>query len=76
MRMYIDVSKYKVVYNEKVLRALAIVELCFGEEMNYEEIIQKPKFIAVAIINEDGNVQIIRDETWRFQFIPIIEKGE
>lgn len=74
--MNIDVSKYKVVHKERVLRALSIVDLCFGEEMNYEEIIQKPKFIAVAIINEDGNVQIIRDETWSFQFIPIIAKGE
>lgn len=74
--MNIDVSKYKVVYNEKVLRALAIVELCFGENMNYEDIIQKPKFISVAVINEDGNVQVIRDETWCFQFIPIIAKGE
>jgi hypothetical protein len=74
--MYIDVSKYKVVYDEKVLRALAIVELCFDEKTLCDDIIQKPKFIAVAIINEDGNVQIIRDETWRFQFIPIIGKGE
>lgn len=74
--MGMDVSKYKVVYNEKVLRALSIMEIDMGENFNYDEIIQKPKFIAVAVINEDGNIEVIRDEAWMFQFIPIIAKGE
>ena len=33
--MNIDLSKYKVIYNERVLRALAIVEIYYGEERSY-----------------------------------------
>lgn len=44
--MNIDLSKYKVIYNERVLRALAIVEIYYGEERNCEtKEVHKPKFI-------------------------------
>ena len=73
--MNIDLSKYKVIYNERVLRALAIVEIYYGEERNCEtKEVHKPKFIGVMVINEDGTIEIINDETWCFQFLPIINE--
>jgi len=29
----------------------------------------KPKFMDITIINEDNNIEIIRDEAWMFQFV-------
>lgn len=73
--MNIDLSKYKVIYNERVLRALAIVEIYYEEERNCEtKEVHKPKFIGVMVINEDGTIEIINDETWCFQFLPIINE--
>ena len=42
--------------------------------MDYKDraTVVKPKFIEVLAINEDGNIVSIMDETWRFQFIPVI----
>lgn len=34
----------------------------------------KPRFLEVVAINEDGNIVIINDEAWTFQFVPIINK--
>lgn len=33
-------------------------------------VISKPDFITVLAINSDGNLVIVDDEAWRFQFIP------
>ena len=35
-----------------------------------ENLISKPDSIAVLAINSDGNLIIVDDEAWRFQFIP------
>ena len=70
--MAIDLSGFKVVYGEKVFKALALMEIHFGENVNYEAIHKKPKIIEILIINEDGNIEILRDEAWMFQFIPIV----
>lgn len=75
--MLIDVSKYRVVYGETVLNALAIISFIFSEDKNTERrTIRKPDFLVVMALNEDGNVILIEDETWRFQFIPRVGKGE
>jgi len=74
--MNIDVSRFKVVYGEKVLNALSIMSVMFRENQCPEPgKTVKPQFLEVATINEDGNVVIICDEAWMFQFIPIIQKG-
>lgn len=74
----IDLRGYKVIYGDKVLNAVALDEVNFGE---YDETIDfekcrkttiKPKFLGVLAINEDGNIVRIHDEAWCFQFIPII----
>lgn len=74
--MTADLSRFKVVYGDKVLNAVSLLFVDMGK---YEEIANKtrfkPTFIEVIVINEDGNLEIIRDETWRFQFLPIVSKG-
>lgn len=74
--MWIPLTGYKVVYDEKVLRALALVGVTF-KDGNIPEIgkTTKPRAIEILVINEDGNIVSIFDEAWRFQFIPAIEKG-
>lgn len=71
---YIDLSKFKVVYGEKVLNAISLVDIQYGEGTKWDDTRKKPKFIEVLVINEDGNVEAFHDETWRFQFIPILNK--
>ena len=57
--MGIDLSRFKVVHGEKVLNAVALMEVCFDERsFDKRETIEKP----------------IHDEAWTFQFIPIIAK--
>ncbi len=73
--MEIDLSRFKVIHGEKVLNAVALMEVTFDMK-KYEEqkTVEKPKFITVLAINEDGNIISINDEAWTFQFIPIITK--
>ena len=68
----IDLSRFKVIYDEHVYKAVAIT----GMEIREEETnpIIKPKIIEVMVINEDSHIILINDESWRFQFIPIVEK--
>lgn len=70
--MNIDLSRFKVVYGSTVLNALALTEVVFPDDTNWEEVHKKPKLIEILVINEDGNIEAIRDEAWRFQFIPIL----
>lgn len=75
--MNIDLSRFKVVYREKVLHALTLMGIEFREgHLPADKCITKPNFLEVIAINEDGNVIVIRDEAWMFQFVPIITKGE
>lgn len=70
--MNIDLSRFKVVYKERVYRALELVYIEFQEKTQSDDIHKKPKFIEILVINEDGNIEAIRDEAWMFQFIPIV----
>ena len=73
--MGIDLSRFKVIHGEKVLNAVAFMEVRFNN-MNYDEreTIETPDFIEVLAINENGNIVSIHDEAWTFQFVPIITK--
>ena len=68
----INLRGMRVVYSERVYRALAIIG--FGVNERRETKPQKCKkpidHMAVMVINEDGNVVIIDDEAWMFQFLP------
>ena len=75
MRESIDLSRFKVIHSEKVLNAVALVAFDFGDkEIKEEDIYLKPKFLDIMVINEDGNILIIHDEAWTFQFVPITRK--
>lgn len=78
--MNIDLSRFKVVYREKVLNALSLESVHFadGHFPNPEDkgCYFKPKFLSVMVINEDGNIVIICDEAWMFQFLPIMTRSD
>jgi hypothetical protein len=70
-----DLSRFKVIHGDRVLNALELGTVDFGDDFNTERWSKttiKPKFIEVLAINEDGNIVLIYDEAWRFQFVPII----
>lgn len=71
----IDLSRFKVVYGERVLNALALLdhEILDNADLDKDTII-KLKRLVLMVINTDGNIEIIRDEAWKFQFIPIVTK--
>jgi len=70
--MGIDMRGFKVVYKERVYNAL---------NMNWEwgdvppdieaqeKGIAKPKFLTVVTLNEDGEVLMLHDEAYMFQFL-------
>ena len=70
--MGIDLSRFKVVYGEKVLKAISLQEVVFDENVAWDAIRKKPKFIEILVINEDGNIEALRDESWMFQFVLIL----
>lgn len=73
--MGIDLSRFKVIHGEKVLNAVALMAVEFKNmDFNKRGTIERPDFIEVLAINEDGNIVSIHDEAWMFQFIPIITK--
>ena len=70
-----ELSGFKVVYKERVLRAVCLEAIDFGKDFPPEiGKVDVPKFITIIAINEDGNIVSIRDEAWMFQFIPVIER--
>ena len=73
--MIADLSRFKVVYSEKVYRALSLVWLDYKKDEDHAKyIIDKPRMLEILVINEDGNIISIRDEGWCFQFIPVVNK--
>ena len=73
--MGIDLSRFKVIYKDKVLKALSLQEVIFPDSVHLEDSHKKPNLIEILVINEDGNIAALRDEAWMFQFIPIL-RGE
>lgn len=59
--MYIDLSRFKVVYGEKVLKALSLQDVVFPDDTELDAIHKKPKVIEILVINEDGNIEALRD---------------
>lgn len=80
--MGIDLSKYKVAYKDRVLKALELQEIIWDENgrptppKNEEDraLRVKPKYLCVLIINDDGNIEALYDQAWKFQFIPILQR--
>ena len=74
----IDLSKFKVIYKEKVLRAVALVESEHKQEFDYGEVgCSSFRFLRVLVIDLNGNLKEIYDEAWMFQFVPVVtERSE
>lgn len=72
--MGIDITRFKLIYNEKVWQPVALMEVTFAPETNFEALVKEPAFIEVLVLNSDGNIIALRDEAWTFQFIKNIEK--
>ncbi|MDU6263750.1 MAG: hypothetical protein E6600_04540 [Anaerocolumna aminovalerica] len=71
--MGIELSKYKVVYGEKVMRTISLQGVEFSEDTKWNDSFKKPKFIEILVINDDGNIVALRDEAWKFQFITALD---
>ena len=70
-----DLSKFKVVYADKVLRAVALFGYEFKEDKNPESTIcHSFKVLSVLVVDNNDNLKIIEDEAWRYQFIPVISE--
>jgi hypothetical protein len=62
---------FKVIYQERVYNCIAFMPEF--EEINQADAWRKPKFLEVTIINEDGEIRMIHDKAWCFQFVPRVE---
>lgn len=67
----IDLKGMRVVYGDEMYRALAIVAWKPEQPKDEEEKKCKVKInnIAVMVLNENGQVMILDDEAWMFQFL-------
>lgn len=74
--MGISLNGFKVIHGGIILNALALksVKMREGMEASNREIIEKPVWVEVLAINEDGNIISIKDEAWTFQFVPIVTR--
>lgn len=69
-----DLSRYKVVYEDKVIRALAIMDVRFmGDDYpSPEKPSVKPAYVTVMVINADGVLEALTGKAEEFQFIPVL----
>ena len=75
----IDLSRFKVVYGERVLNAVCLEQVMYKENNVPgwdRKTYVKPQFLTILAINEDGNIVSICDEAWMFQFLPIKGKED
>ena len=72
----IDISRFRVIYQNRVLNALCIMDIWMpdGTDSRDRETTVKPKMLEVLAVNEDGEIISIYDEAWTFQFVPVIER--
>ncbi len=76
MGMGVSLGGFKVIHSGIVLNALALKNMKMREGMDASnrETIEKPVWIEVLAINEDGHIVSIKDEAWTFQFLPVVTK--
>ena len=65
--MPVNMNTYNVAYKRREKKAVAIVNMIFPEEG------EEPYNITVLVMDENGNIKHITDETKMFQFIPVIQ---
>ena len=69
--MGIDITRFKVVYNNRVLRALALMQVVIDDidEDLSEFAWHSPTILEIIVIDEDGYIKVVRDEAKEFQFL-------
>ena len=67
--MNVDLTGYKVIYKDRVLRALALIDTWLTRKEDDTTVIEK---LTVLYINEAGVIDVLVGEPKEFQFIPII----
>lgn len=79
--MNIDLTKYKVVLGDNVLRALALIDVIYGPNQHPDPTNPrhpksvKPDYLVLLIINADGNLVSLCDKAEKFQFVPDLQRG-
>lgn len=78
--MIADLSKYKVVHKDKVIRALGILDVRIAPYTLYEESvdgveisdtrIETPESLTLLVINDDCTIGALTGNGMDFQFIP------
>ena len=67
--MGIDMSNYKMIYNEQVYNVVGVMPEFEFNTTNEEKRTRKPKFLEVSCIDENGELIFISDETFMFKFV-------
>ncbi len=70
-----NLTGWKVIYNNIIYRVME-VRPNFNALIGERKKIEKPKFLDVIVINEDGEIVLLYDEAWCFQFIRDRERGD
>lgn len=71
---YCDLTRYKVVYNDRVLRALTLLEVRFPQDkwIGPDNPSLKPEHLTLLVVNTDGVLEALTGKAEEFQFIPIL----
>ena len=65
--MGIDMSNYKMIYNDEVFNVISIMPTFgYNEDANKAP---KAEFIDATYLNENGELATVNDEAWKFKFI-------
>lgn len=78
--MLADLSKYKVVHKDKVVKALGILDINFAPYTLHEESVEEveissqciktPDLLTLLVINDDCTIGALTGNGTDFQFIP------
>ncbi|MBQ3006771.1 MAG: hypothetical protein IJD78_04330 [Clostridia bacterium] len=67
-----DLSKFKIVYKERVYRAIKLWDVNFREGQCPVDVdVCSPKILSVMVVDENCRLLILTDEAWMFQFLPL-----
>lgn len=70
--MGFDMRGFKMIYKERVYN-IVWAEAIFTDKKYGEIGMQKPEFIEIFIVNEDGELCVLYDKATEFQFIRITQ---
>ena len=62
-----NIQNYKVIYRERVYN-------CISFQPTFKDGKEQPTFLNVWVIDEDGTMKVLHDETWCFQFVAKVNK--